>query len=122
MAWTASLLGILVPLVVLLPVGPLVKTLAVLAFTCAGPGAAVVCRVGLGNVGAAWSMALVLSLSTTATLAAVMAWTRLWPPLIGFVLLGLATAAASAPILARRRWWPEELPPMPEVRDATTVI
>ena len=122
MAWAAAVLGILVPLVVLLPVGPLVKTLAVLVFTCAGPGAAIVCRVRLGNVAAAWAVAMVLSLSTNAALAALMAWTRLWHPLVGFVLLGLATTAASAPILARRRWWPEELPPMPEVRDATTVI
>ena len=122
LTWTAAVLGVLVPVIVLLPVGPVVKTFAVLLFACTGPGASVICRVRLGNVAAAWAMAMVLSLSVMAAVAVVMAWLRFWHPIAGFVLLGAATAGASVPILVRRHWWPEELPRMPEVMDATTVM
>jgi hypothetical protein len=137
LAWTGASLGMLAPLVALLPVVPAVKALPVLLFTCLGPGAAVVCRVRLGDAVAAWAMTLVLSLSTVAALAAGMAWLRLWHPSAGLVLLGMAMTAACVPLLVRRLWWPDQrsavLPlvgatavkPWIEYRlapDATTVI
>jgi len=136
LTWTGASLGMLAPLVALSPVPPAVKILPVLLFTCLGPGAAMVCRVRLGDAVTAWALTLVLSLSTVAALAAGMAWLRLWHPSAGLVLLGTAMAAACVPLLVQRLWRDEGsaavLPPvgatavMPRVEerlapDATTV-
>ena len=89
LAWVGLVSGVLAPVVVLLPVVPVAKFLAVLAFACFGPGAAVLSHLRLGDAVAAWAIALVVSLSLFALGAAVMVWTANWypyPALLGYAV------------------------------------
>lgn len=100
-AWTGLLLGTLVPVLVVLPIGAGPRFLAVLAFACFGVGSSAVCQLRLGDSMAAWALALVLSIACFAYGAAVMAWTRLWHPLAGLIVLAALAVISSAMAL-----WP----------------
>jgi hypothetical protein len=104
-AWTGLLLGALVPVLVVLPIGAVPRFLAVLAFACFGLGASVVCQLRLGDPVAAWALALVLGIAGYAYGAVVMAWTRLWYPLAGLIVLAVF-AVASGLIALWPTWHP----------------
>jgi hypothetical protein len=95
LAWTGLALGALVPVVVALPVGSLVKTLAVLAFACFGPGPALLCHVRLGIAAVSWTMSFVMSISLFALLSAVMVWTSYWHPFDAFYVLAAVSVVSA---------------------------
>ena len=108
-AWTGLLLGALVPVLVVLPIGAAPRFLAVLAFACFGLGSSVVCQLRLGDPVAAWALALVLGIAGYAYGAVVMAWTRLWYPLAGLIVLAVFAVASSVIAL-----WPTWHPVAPD--------
>lgn len=96
-AWTALILAVLTPTLLTLPVGALVKTLAVLTFACFAPGAALLCRVRLGTAPVTWAVVLVVSMSVFALPAPVMVWTHLWHPFYAFAaLVAMSVALAGS--------------------------
>ena len=91
LAWSGLALGITVPVIVVLPLPELVKILAVLAFACFAPGAAVTCKIRFGSATVSWALAFVLSLSIFAVPAGVMIWIRHWQPMVSFAVLDALT-------------------------------
>ncbi len=95
LAWTGLALAITVPILLALPVGPLVKTLATLTFVCFGTGSGLLCRIRLGSAVVTWALVLVLSVSVFALPAAVMVWTAHWYPVGAFYALDAITVLAA---------------------------
>lgn len=117
-AWTGLLLGTLVPVLVVLPIGAGPRFLAVLAFACFGLGSSAVAQLRLGDSVAAWALAVVLSISCFAYGAAVMAWTGLWHPLAGLIVLAALAAVGCA--MALWPTWHRSVPGDPPVRGGRT--
>ncbi|OLB81909.1 MAG: hypothetical protein AUI14_01615 [Actinobacteria bacterium 13_2_20CM_2_71_6] len=126
LAGTGLVLGVLTPIVVRLPVGALPKVVLVLLFAFAGPGAAVLSQVKLGDAVTSWAMAFLLSISLFALVSVAMVWSRLWYPYVGLLLLAVPTAVLSAhalaPALVRRPPPGGAIPRQLAPPDQTTVL
>jgi O-antigen/teichoic acid export membrane protein len=103
-AFVALALGVLAPVMVLLPVGVLPKVVLVLLFAFLGPGGAVLSKVRLGDAVASWAMAFLLSVALFALVSVGMVWTRLWYPYVGLLLLAVPTVALAGHTLLRGGW------------------
>jgi len=79
---------------VLLPEAGPVRLPLCLAFTCLGPGCAILAHAGVGDAVTAWALALGLSLATVALTSAVLAWTGWWHPAAGSAVLAVGSAAS----------------------------
>jgi hypothetical protein len=101
-AVTGVVSGLAAIIAVVTPIPPGVRFLAMLAFVCLGPGAAVVCHVRWGDAAVAWAMALILSLSLFAAVAVALVWTKQWHPLPAFIALAAASAGSGLLALAAR--------------------
>jgi hypothetical protein len=94
--------GILAPVAAQTPLPAGIRAIAVLAFACVGPGAAVVSQLRVTDVATAWATTLVLSLATFAGVAVCMVWTDQWHPTAGFTALAWISALACLAGLAAR--------------------
>jgi O-antigen/teichoic acid export membrane protein len=101
LACVALALGVLTPVVVLLPVGVLPKVVLVLLFAFLGPGGAVLGKVRLGDAVASWAMAFLLSVALFALVSVGMVWTRLWYPYVGLLLLAVPTVGLAGHTVLR---------------------
>ncbi|MEU2349041.1 hypothetical protein [Modestobacter sp. NPDC049651] len=77
------------------------RLVTVLAFVCAGPGAAVLVHVPVTRPSTTWALTNVLSLAVWAIGTAVMAWLNDWSPTV--LLLGLAAATVVSVAVAWAR-------------------
>lgn len=102
-AWVAVIIGVVTPVLQVTPVGPFPRIIAMIVFVCFGPGTAAVCHTRLGDWAAAWTVALVLSLSIYASVSVTMIWTSQWHPLSALVGLSAVTVGSAVTQLARKR-------------------
>jgi hypothetical protein len=72
----------------------------VLAFTCLGPGCAIVSHAAIDEPATAWALVVALSLAVVALSSATLAWIQWWHPAAGSVIL--AGVAAGSCLVALR--------------------
>lgn len=103
-AWTGLVTAVLAAASVLLDAPSWLRLVTVLAFVCAGPGAAVTAHVPVGRQSTAWALTNVLSLALWAIGTAVLAWLNRWSPSVLLLLLAAATVVSCgwAALRARR--------------------
>ncbi|RFU22387.1 hypothetical protein [Geodermatophilus marinus] len=80
-----------------------VRLVTVLAFVCAGPGAAVMSHVATTRQSTSWAMTTVVSLALWGLGSAVLGWSGVWSPTTLLVVLAAATVASCAGALLRER-------------------
>ncbi len=102
LALAGLLVGVLAPVLVATPLPAGLRALAVIAYACVGPGAAVVCQLRVGDRVTAWASTLMLSLAGFAAVAVAMVWTDLWYPTAGFTALAWLSALGCLAGLAGR--------------------
>jgi hypothetical protein len=90
-AWTGLVTAVLSGATVLLDAPPWLRLATLLAFVCAGPGAAVMTHVPVTRQSTAWALTNVLSLAVWAIGTAVLAWLNRWSPSVLLVILVVAT-------------------------------
>ena len=101
--WTGAATAVLSTAAVLLDAPSWLRLVTVLAFVCAGPGAAVMAHVPVVRPSTSWALTNVLSLSLWAIGTAVMAWLNDWSPTVLLLVLAVATVASVAVAEIRHR-------------------
>lgn len=86
-----------------------IRTVAVLLFTCAAPGWALISYVNVRHLSVTWISAIGLSLSITIVAAQFMVLTKTWHPVTAVLLLVIVTVPLLAHHVLRSRP-PERLP------------
>ncbi|MFC4693752.1 MULTISPECIES: hypothetical protein [Geodermatophilus] len=80
-----------------------VRLVTVLAFVCAGPGAAVLAHVPTSRQSTSWALTDVVSLAVWGIASAVTAWLDVWSPTTLLLVLAAGTVASCAVALLRVR-------------------
>lgn len=101
--WTGLATAVLSSTTVLLDAPSWLRLLAVLAFVCTGPGAAVMAHVPVSRPSTSWALTNVLSLAAWAIGTAVSAWLNDWSPTVVLLVLAAATAVSCVVALVRTR-------------------
>ncbi|RBY75288.1 hypothetical protein DQ238_19875 [Geodermatophilus sp. TF02-6] len=90
-AWTGLVTAALSAAAVLLDAPSWLRLVTVLAFVCAGPGAAVMAHVPVCGMSTSWALTNVLSLAVWAVGTAVLAWVNHWAPTALLLVLAAGT-------------------------------
>ncbi|WP_138758780.1 hypothetical protein [Modestobacter altitudinis] len=101
--WVGLVTAVLSSAAVLLDAPSWLRLVTVLAFVCAGPGAAVMAHVPSGRPSTSVALTNVLSLSLWAIGTAVMAWLNDWSPTVLLLVLAVATVVSVAVAELRHR-------------------
>ncbi|MCZ2803717.1 hypothetical protein O2W18_01200 [Modestobacter sp. VKM Ac-2983] len=101
--WTGLATAVLSSTTVLLDAPSWLALLAVLAFVCAGPGAAVMAHLPVSRPSTSWALTNVLSLAAWAIGTAVSAWLNDWSPTLVLLVLAAATTVSCVVALVRGR-------------------
>ncbi len=102
-AWAGIVTAVAAALAVAVDAPQVVRLVTVLAFVCAGPGAAVLAHVATSRQSTAWALTNVLSLAVWGIGSAVMAWLNAWSPTTLLLVLAAGTVASCAVALLRTR-------------------
>jgi hypothetical protein len=102
-AWAGIGTSVAAALAVAVDAPQVVRLVTVLAFVCAGPGAALMAHVATPRQSTSWALTNVVSLAAWGIGSAVMAWLDVWSPTTLLLVLAAVTVASCAGALLRAR-------------------
>ena len=102
-AWTGVVTAVLSAATVLLDAPAWLRLVTVLAFVCAGPGAAVLAHVRVVRQSTSWALTNVVSLAVWGIATAIPAWLNHWSPTAVLLVLAVCTLVSCGWALLRDR-------------------